>query len=124
MTPIPIAVNRTPATCPDCGSALSMPLGSKARPGMVVQTCKNLQHCGRSVWSSAAEIVTEPVVDDGSRHGRFQLPATSEPAPPAVVAPNRWASMGRMARIARLSRRELEALNQQDRRLAAAGGDR
>lgn len=113
-----VVVNVTPTTCPDCGGALSMPLGSKARPGMVVQTCKEYQTCGRSVWSPVGAPIVAPVVDDGSRHARHLLPMTSEPPPAPVVAPARWASVGRMAR------RELAALNLRDRKLAAAGGDR
>lgn len=106
-----IAVNTTPTVCPDCGGKLSMPLGSKARPGMVVQTCKSYQTCGRSVWSPVAAVVAEPVIDDGSRHGRmFHVDA-----PPRLVAPNRWK---------RFSDSELATVNQQDRKLAAAGGDR
>lgn len=116
MTPL-VAVNRTPTVCPLCGSSLSLPLGSKAKPGMVVQTCKNLQHCGRSVWTEREDVRTEPIVDDGSRHGRmFQIDA-----PPVLVAPNRWRTP---AQIARLARHELRALNLSDRKLAAAGGDR
>ena len=69
-----VAFNTTPSTCPDCGGALSMPLGSKARPGMVVQTCKNYQVCGRAVWSAVGTVITEPVIDDGSRHARFLMP--------------------------------------------------
>lgn len=110
MTPVLVVTNTTPATCPDCGSALSSPHGSKARPGMVVQTCKNYQACGRAVWSSPP-IVTAPVVDDGSRHARmFQVDA-----PKRLTAPNRWK---------RFSDSELAAVNQQDRKLAASGGDR
>lgn len=110
MTPVLVVNNTTPTSCPSCGGALSLPTGSKARPGMVVQTCKNYQTCGRAVWS-AAPVVTAPVVDDGSRHSRmFQVDA-----PPRLVAPNRWK---------RFSDSELAAVNQADRKLAAAGGDR
>jgi hypothetical protein len=110
MTPVLVVSNTTPTHCPDCGGSLSMPLGSKARPGMVVQTCKNYQACGRAVWS-ATPAVTAPVVDDSSRHGRmFQIDA-----PPRLVAPNRWK---------RFTDAELAAVNQQDRKLAASGGDR
>lgn len=112
-----VAVNTTPTVCPDCDSPLSMPIGSKARPGMVVQTCKNYQHCGRAVWS-ALPVVLAPVVDDGSRHGRMFLPSTSEPEPAPLNTKPNWTSVGRMAR------RELAAMNQRDRKLAAAGGDR
>jgi hypothetical protein len=110
MTPVLVVTNTTPATCPDCGDVLSMPLGSKARPGMAVQTCKNYQACGRAVWSSLP-IITAPVIDDGTRHARmFQVDA-----PPKLVAPDRWK---------RFSDSELASVNQSDRKLAAAGGDR
>lgn len=115
MSAIPMAINETPTTCPDCGGRLSLPLGSRSRPGQVVQTCKNYQACGRAVWSAAADVVTEPIVDDGSRHGRMFLPSTSEPELPKVVAPYRWS---------RFSDAELATVNSGDRKLAAAGGDR
>jgi hypothetical protein len=115
-----VAVNTTPTVCPDCESPLSLPLGSRSRPGMVVQTCKNYQACGRAVWSPAAPAAAADV-DDGSRHARHLLPVTSEPEPPPVVAPNRWTSTRTLTRLAR---RELAVLNHQDRKLAAAGGDR
>lgn len=110
MTPVLVVTNSTPTSCPDCGESLSMPLGSKARPGMVVQTCKNYQKCGRAVWSSVPA-VAPVVVDDGSRHSRmFQVDAPSR-----LVAPNRWK---------RFTDSELATINQRDRKLAAAGGDR
>lgn len=106
-------------TCPTCGGPLSLPLrGRGKRSGQVVQTCRAFQVCGQSVWTEAAAVVVAPTVDDGSRHGRFHLPVTSEPEPPVVVAPNRWTPMRRLAR------RRLEQLNIQDGKLAAAGGDR
>ena len=106
-------------TCPLCGGPLSLPFpGRRKQAGQVVQHCRNFQSCDYTVWSEAAVVVAPPVVDDGSRHGRFHLPVTSEPEPPVVVAPNRWTPMHRVAR------RELELMNQQDRKLAAAGGDR
>lgn len=113
-------VSKTAATtCPTCGGPLSLPLrGRGKRSGLMVQTCRAFQVCGQSVWTEAAAVVVAPTVDDGSRHGRFHLPLTSQPEPPAVVAPNRWTPMRRLAR------RRLEQLNSQDRKLAAAGGDR
>lgn len=106
------AVNTTPTTCPDCGSALSLPTGSQFRPGMVVQTCKNFETCQRAVWSSGGTVITN--IDDGRRHARmFQMTA-----PPRLVATKNWTS------VQRLALRELEALNRKDRKLAAAGGDR
>lgn len=106
-------------TCPTCGGPLSLPLrGRGKRAGLVVQTCRAFQTCGQSVWTEAAAVVVEPVVDDGSRHARCLQPVTFEPEPPPVVAPDRWMSVGRLAK------RELDALNRQDRKLAAAGGDR
>lgn len=113
-----VAVNTTPTVCPDCGGALSHPLGSKARPGMVIQTCKNYQPCGRAVWSAVGEPRLAPVVDDGSRHGRMFLPSTSEPAPAPLKTKPNWTSVGRLAR------RQLAEMNRHDRKLAAAGGDR
>lgn len=98
-------------TCPDCGAPLSMPHVSRTRPDMAVQTCRNYQHCGRPVWSKAADVVTAPVVDDGSRHGRMFL----VDAPKTLHAPNRWK---------RFTDSELFEMNQQDRKLAAAGGER
>ncbi len=113
------AVEATPVTCPQCDGPLSMAKpGRGAMAGQVVQMCKTHETCGVTVWSDAVDGPAVPVVDDGSRHARYLLPVTSEPEPPVVVAPNRWTSLGRMAR------RELAALNQQDRKLAAAGGDR
>ena len=110
----PIAVNTTPTVCPQCGGALSLPYGSRTKPGMVVQTCRNYQHCGESVWSEAP--ATPPVIaEDLTRHGRMFLPSTSEPMPPKVIAPNRWK---------RFSDSELVTVNQQDRKRAAAGGER
>lgn len=112
-----VAVNSTPTVCPDCNGALSMPMASKARPGMVVQTCKNLQHCGRSVWSEVGTVIVEKVVDDGRRHGRFQLPSPHEPEPRYRTKPN-WAS------VRSIAQREINRLIQTDRKVAAAGGDR
>jgi len=113
-----VAVNSTPTACPDCTGQLSIPIASRSRPGMVVQTCRNYQACGRSVWSRVGTVVTERVVDDGSRHGRFQLPSTSEPEPAPLNTKPNWFPMSRLAR------HELAAINQADRKLAAAGGDR
>jgi len=106
-------------TCPLCGGVLSLPFpGRGKRVGRVVQHCRDFQTCGYTLWSTAVEAPAPAVVDDGSRHGRFHRPVTSEPEPPVVVAPNRWTPMHRVAR------RELELMNRQDRKLAAAGGDR
>lgn len=100
------------STCPICGGPMSLPFpGRRKQAGKVVQHCRDAQHCGHTVWSDAP-VVVPPVVDDGSRHGRFHL------QPPVLVAPNRWTP------IHRLARRHLEALNKLDRKLAASGGDR
>jgi hypothetical protein len=118
MTPLAL-VTTAPKTCPTCGSELSLPLrGRGKRAGQVVQTCRAFQTCGLSTWTDAADAVTPAAKDDSSRHGRYLLPVTFEPEPPVVVAPDRWMSVGRRAR------RELDAINRQDRKLAAAGGDR
>lgn len=118
MTALALVTKPAAAPCPICGGPMSLPFpGRRKQAGKVVQHCRDAQHCGHTVWS-LAPVVTPAVVDDGSRHGRFHLPVTSEPEPPVVIAPNRWTGMHRVAR------RELDELNSQDRKLAAAGGDR
>jgi hypothetical protein len=92
---------------------MSMPFpGRGKRVGQVVQHCRNFQACGHTVWSAASAVVVPTPKDDGSRHGRFHL------QPPVLDAPAKWESVSRFAQ------RELDAMNRQDRKLAAAGGDR
>lgn len=117
MTALALVVKTIEPVCPICGGPMSLPFpGRRKQAGKVVQHCRDAQHCGHTVWSDAP-VVVPAHVDDGSRHGRFQLPVTSEPEPP-LIAPNRWTPMHRLAR------RQLEALNRLDRKLAASGGDR
>lgn len=115
MTLILVA-DRPVTRCPDCDGPLSLPIRSR-KPGFVVQTCKNLPRCGKTVRTRVEDVVLEPDVDDGRRHGRFQLPSPHEPEPTYSTEPN-WTPIGKITPA------ELDALNLRDRKLAAAGGDR